>query len=266
VATLRFGKHEEVRCMVDIDARGPQGDHLCLAFKTSSYWVGAGVFLTDDGYVLKSLGPEKVYYRIGADGIAVAGLPDPLPAYSVPWEDYLGGYSLWLAIAFGMVWTAGARKLKARRRTQFDVTVGATPVTYGPPVLKTKGDHFVAATTAPLLRDGETVQHQAYTLFWDYAEERPSIDRAFYVVLTTQRLLLYSARVGAFGILLENQGVESYERNEIVNAIVDDGVLMLTFDDRTGRGFHVKKASAMSNQHAFLTNAARILTEGRGGP
>lgn len=263
MGTLRFGKHEEVRCIVKIEGRGPQGEQLCLAFKTSSYWLGAGVFLTDDGYVLKALGPEDVYYRMGTGGIAVDGLPSPLPAYSVPWDDYFGGYSLWLVIAFTAAWSAGARKLKARRRTQFDSSLATTPVTYGPPVLKTKGDNFVAATTAPLLRDGETVQHQAYTLFWDYAEERPSSERAFYVVLTTQRLLLYSARVGAFGILYENHGVESYERSEIVNAVVDDGVLMLTFDDRTGRGFHVKKTSAMSNQHAFLTNAARILMEGR---
>ncbi len=264
MATLRFGKHEELRCIVNVDARGPQGEHLCLAFKTSSYWLGAGVFLTDDRYVLEALGPEKVYYRMGAGGLAVEGLPSPLPAYSVPWEDYVGGYSLWLVIGFGMVWSAGARKLKAWRRTQFDTMVGTTPISHGPPVLKTKGDSFVAATTAPLLREGETVQHQAYTLFWDYAYERPSSEQALYVVLTTQRLLLYSARVGAFGILYENYGVQSYERNEIVKAIVDDGVLMLTFDDRTGRGFYVKKTSAMSNQHAFLTNAARILMVGRG--
>jgi hypothetical protein len=105
------------------------------------------------------------------------------------------------------------------------------------------------------------VQHQAYTLAWDYAEEIPSIDMAFYVVLTTQRLLLYSARVGAFGLLYESNAVDSYERSEIVKAVVEDGVVMLTFDDRTGKGFHVKKTSAMSNQRAFLTNVARILME-----
>jgi hypothetical protein len=260
---LRFGKQEEARCIVRVEARGAQGELLCLAYKTSSYWLGAGVFLTDDGYVLKGLGPEKVYYRIGDGSFPVEGLPSPLPAYSVPWIDYLGGYSLWVGVAATMVWTAGARKLKAWRRTKLSASLETTPVTDGPPLLKTKGDNFVAATTAPLLRYGETVQHQAYTLFWDYAEERPSVDRAFYVVLTTQRLLLYSARVGAFGLLYENQGVESYERSEIVKAVVDDGVLMLTFDDRTGRGFYVKKTSAMSNQHAFLTNAARLLMEGR---
>lgn len=265
MAKLRFGKHEEIRCIVDIDARGPKGETLCLAFKTSSYWVGGGVYLADDGYVLKPRGQESVYYPMPTGGAPMEGLPSPLPAYSIPWVDYFGGYSLWLAIAVTVAWGVGASKLKARRRLAFDATLSNTPVTYGPPIVSTKGDRFVASTTMPLLRPGESVQHQAYTVVWDFAGERGSAEHAYFVVLTTQRVLMYSTRVGAFGLLCECGRVDSFERSQIVNATVDDGVLVLTFPDGTSRGFLVKSTSAMSNQSAFLTNAARILMEGRAG-
>ena len=260
---LRFGKHEELRCIVDIDARGPKDESLCLAFKTSSYWVGGGVYLSDDGYVLMPRGQSSLYYPMPQTGAPTTGLPSPLPAYSIPWIDYFGGYSLWFALVFVLVWAVGASKLKARRRVKFDAILSATPVTYGPPILKTKGDNFVAATTMPLLRPGEGVQHQAYTLVWDFSNERGSAEHAYYVVLTNQRVLMYAARVGAFGLLYECTRVDSFERNQIVNAAIDDGVLVLTFPDGTSRGFQVKNTSAMSNQTAFLTNAARILVEGR---
>ena len=118
----------------------------------------------------------------------------------------MGGYSLWFAIVFGVAWTVAASKLKARRQTKFDATLGTLPVTYGPPALTTKGDHFIASITAPLLRPGEAVQHQAYTLLWDFAGERASAEQATFVVLTTQRVLVFRTRVGAFGILYENNG------------------------------------------------------------
>jgi hypothetical protein len=263
MAKLRFGKHEEVRCIVDVDARGPKGESLCLAFKTSSYWVGGGVYLADDGYVLLPRGQESLYYPMPQSGAPTTGLPSPLPAYSIPWTDYFGGYSLWFAIVIGTMWTVGASKLKARRRSNFEATLRATPVTYGPPILKTKGDNFVAATTMPLLRPGEGVQHQAYTLVWDFSDERGSAVHSCYVVLTTQRVLMYAARVGAFGPLYECTRVDSFERDQIRNAAIDDRVLVLTLPDGTLRGFQVTNTSAMSNQTAFLTNAARILAEGR---
>ena len=260
MAKLRFGKHEEVRCIVDVDARGPKGESLCLAFKTTSYWVGGGVYLADDGYVLKPRGQDGVYYPMPTGGPPSTGLPSPLPSYSVPVIDYVGGYSLWFAIVFGVAWTVAASKLKARRQTKFDATLGTLPVTYGPPALTTKGDHFIASITAPLLRPGEAVQHQAYTLLWDFAGERASAEQATFVVLTTQRVLVFRTRVGAFGILYENNGVDAIERQHIARAVVDDGVLLLTFPDGTMRGYLVKSTSALSNQTAFLMNASRILS------
>lgn len=263
MARLRFGKHEEIRCIVDVTARGPHGEELCLAFKTSSYWVGGGVYLADDGYVLLPRGQSSTYYPMPSGH--VEGLPSPLPAYSVPFIDYAGGYSLWFAIAFGVVWTVAAGKLKAKRNTRFAEKLQATPISYGPPALRTKGDYLVAATVGPQLRAGEAVQHQAYALAWDHGTERASAETAYFVVLTSQRVLLFTTRVGAFGILFENHRVESYERSHLVSAAVDDGVLHLTFPDGTARGFVVKSTSALSNQAVFLTDVARIVMAGRAG-
>ena len=265
MARLRFGKHEEIRCIVDIAAHGPHGEELCLAFKTSSYWVGGGVYLADDGYVLQPRGQSSTYYAMPKGGAPVEGVPTPLPAYSVPFIDYLGGYSLWLGIVVAIAWTVAAGKLKAKRNTRFAEKLQGTPITYGPPALRTKGDQLVAATVGPLLRPGETVQHQAYAVAWDFGSERASAEAAYFVVLTSQRVLLFTTRVGAFGILYENHRIESYERSQVVNAAVDDGVLHLTFPDGTVRGFVVKSTSALSNQGAFLTDVARILAEDRAG-
>ena len=49
MGALRFGKQETVTCIVDVAATGGEGEPACLAFKTTTYWVGGGVYLSDDG-------------------------------------------------------------------------------------------------------------------------------------------------------------------------------------------------------------------------
>jgi hypothetical protein len=178
----------------------------------------------------------------------------------VPFIDYVGGYSLWLAIVLAIAWTVGAGKLKAKRNVRFAERLQGLPVSYGPPVVRTKGDQLIAATVAPLLRPGESVQHQAYTPAWDFAHDMASATEAYFFVLTSQRVLLLATRVGAFGILYETHSIDALERQQIAKAHVDDGVLHLTFTDGTTRGFVVRKTSALSNQQAFLTDVARILS------
>lgn len=267
MARLRFGKHEDLHVIVDVQALGPNGEAMSLAFKTSSYWVGGGVYLADDGYVLVPRGQSSTYYPLPLNtpgGKPVEGLPSPLPAYSVPIIDYVVGYSLWLAIVVAIGWAVAASKLKAKRNTRFAEKLQSLPVSYGPPRVSTKGDHAIAATVQPLLRAGEAVQHQAYTRAWDFGTDTVSAEVAYFVVLTSQRVLLMTTRVGAFGILYENLKLESFERSQILNAVVDDGALHLTFAGGTVRGFVVKSTKDLSNQQGFLTDVARILTERRG--
>jgi hypothetical protein len=105
-----FGKEESIREIEDIPLQGPGGEDLYLAYKTSSYFFGAGVYLTDDGYVLGIRGVSDKYFPLaGQDQIAemqaIGQLPNPMPQYSVSLFDYVFGYSLW--VIFGIILIVG---------------------------------------------------------------------------------------------------------------------------------------------------------------
>ena len=259
---LRFGRQDEVRCIVDIPAKGPKDEALCLAYKTTSYWLGGGVYLSDGGYVLKPTGQDRVYYNLPADAAngTVEGVPHPLPPYEIPFVDYALGYSLWFAIAVTAAWGGTAKVLKDRRRAAFATTLATTPLSHGPPKLETEGDRFIDAQVRPFLAPGEQIQHQAYTVGWDFANDMAGSAEAFFVVLTTARLFLVTTQVGAFGILWENAKVEAIERAAIAHAVMDDGTLFVTTADGLQRGYVVKPSKKLSNQTAFLQNVGRLLS------
>jgi hypothetical protein len=258
VMGLRFGKQENIVCIVDVDTLGPAGEPLCLAYKTTSYWVAGGVYLKDDGYVLQIRSNRNSYYPLPKQRLE--GIPDPLPAYSIPAMEYVLGYSLWWAIAFVILWSVGVKKVRRRRQAAFDARQSATPIDRGPPRLDTKGDRFVYEIVKQGLVPGESIQHQAYAGTWNYGEEREGDDVSF-VVLTTARLVVIRTRRGAFGILYENEGVEVIDRADIASAHVDHGnVLFVTTRDGVQRGWVVKSTSALSNQNAFIMNAGRLLS------
>ena len=98
---LMFGKQESINEIQDIPLQGPEGEDLILGYRTSSYFVGAGVYLKDDGYVLGVKG-EDAYFPLEQEYIselqAAGDLPEPLPAYSIALLDYAFGYSLWIII------------------------------------------------------------------------------------------------------------------------------------------------------------------------
>lgn len=262
---LRFGKHETLTCIVDVEARGGGGEPACLAFKTTTYWLGGGVYVSNDGYVLKPRASGNSYYELpsGAREGQIEGLPHPLPPYSIPVMEYVGGYSLWWAIGVVILWAVGVKKVRRRKQAAFAARQTAMPIDRGPPRLDTNGDRFVYETVNALRAPGETIQHQAYASSWDYTNEKDG-DEVFFLVLTTERLFVIKTRKGAFGILYENEGVDGLDRSAIAEAYVDHGkVLFVTTRDGMQRGYLVKQTSGLSNQESFLINAGRLLSEDR---
>jgi len=113
-----FGAKEEIDKIQDI-----KGTEFQLSHKYTLYFFFAGVYLSDDGYVLQPKNSSGAYYPNSEESIKEiqrAGLlPSPLPDYSIPIWQYLFGYSLWIAIA--LVGGAPLAKYVLRRlsRKQF---------------------------------------------------------------------------------------------------------------------------------------------------
>lgn len=266
MGNARFGTVEEFTCIADVTIRGKDGDALCLAYKTSIEYFVAGVYVKNEGYVLGVKG-KKAYYELDAAEIgayqAEGELPTPLPAYSLPLGTYAAGYSLWLIIAFAVVVELARRTLLKRKQARLDAVRATTPVSLGPPALREKGDHFVATQIMPILRPGEQVQHQAYGADRDVTSGNrwdAMSAMGLFAVLTSQRLLFVKTRIGAFGILLENHGVEWFERHGISN-VVEHGGDALTFElaDGTSRYLQLRSTKHMSNQHEFIRDVPRLL-------
>jgi hypothetical protein len=264
---LLFGTEETVNCIRHVEVKGANNESLCLGYKTTKTFFGAGVRFTDDGYVLGVEAGSKItsYIKLTSPEIerlqSASLLPRPLPAYSVPWYEYAFGYSLWIVLLLTVILHRVAAMAKARRVQARGAEAAATPVSYGPPIIETKADRFIQDQVAPLLEAGETVQQQAYTR--DRAPDGSAISAAEttarFVALTDRRLFLIDARVGAFGILLENRRTEVLARSRITSLAVDDRVIHLTVDDGTVRTLWVDPTRKLSNQHRFLLDVPRIL-------
>jgi hypothetical protein len=272
MGTLLFGHDETISCIQHVEVKGPNDESLCLAYKTTKTFVGAGVYLRDDGYVLglEKPGGDKVtsFVRFEPGELerlqSSALLPRPLPAYQIPWFEYAFGYSLWIVLAGTAIWYAVKAKLKSAGIQRRAAQAAATPVSYGPPLIATAADRFVESQVAPLLQLGETVQYQAYTL--DRDPGGSALDSAKmsarFVALTQRRLFLIDTRVAVFGIVLENRKVEVIDRARIVRLAVDDRLIVLGLDDGIVRALWIQRTNKLSNQDAFLLDVPRILAAG----
>ncbi len=262
---LQFGNEETIECIQPVALKGAKGEALCLAHKHSILFIGGGVYLKDEGYVLRPVDDAKLYYpmpegeelaRLQAHGV----IPAPLPPYRFDAFDYFIGYSLWfgIAVAFGLSWF---KRVRSRQR---QASWSNEPVSLGPPSLEKAGDQYIDAQVRPLLRAGETVQHQAFgtTRRPDGGMIATIGNQAFFAVLTSQRLLLIKTRVGAFGLLLENHGVEELERAQIARAAEDDWLITFHLAGGGARTLHVPMAhkGKLSNQRAFARDVPRILS------
>ena len=101
---LFWGERESIHKIVDIPLKGSKGEDLFLAYKTHSYFLLAGIYLEDDGYVIGISGNDNGYYPLPSGyklrEFREAGmLPIELPKYKITFLDYIIGYSLWIIIA-----------------------------------------------------------------------------------------------------------------------------------------------------------------------
>jgi len=125
VHALRFGEDDTIHFLQDVSLKGANGEALYLGYLTKMYMFGAGLYVTDGGYVLGVKGEGKKFYPMPAGDELVrfqkaGSLPNPLPPYSLGFFDYLFGYSLWIVLVVVIAWTA----IQTMRKKK---TVAASP-------------------------------------------------------------------------------------------------------------------------------------------
>lgn len=103
-----FGKSESIEEIIDVEAKGPNGEDIYLAYKTTGYYFFMGAYMSDDGYVLGIKGSNSFYHldeKLIATYQENGLLPTPLPEYKIPFMDWLWGFALWiLLLVMGVIW------------------------------------------------------------------------------------------------------------------------------------------------------------------
>ena len=99
-----------------------------LAKHVQSYWLFAGVYAVDKGYVITT--GRDAYWSLSDSQIAIlqgaGALPTPLPRSPVPWMDYLLGFSLWIIIVGFVAYSVVRHRLEKRRGVKMQALVGAS--------------------------------------------------------------------------------------------------------------------------------------------
>lgn len=255
---LQFGWDDRIECIEPVKVTGEGGEELCLAYKTSKLFVGGGVYLRDEGYVLGVPGKHDIYYpwpdQQKVEAWQAASLvPSPLPAYSIPVIEYLVGYSLWLIIAVMVAFSLGKRWATKRRHARD----ASTPISLGPPRISTDGDRFINETVTKMLRPGEQVQHQAFAA--PNADNTPAV---MFLALTTQRLIVIHSQRKMFKVVHEAKSVEEVPRELITSAKEESYVITLGLNGGGQFEFVVPKSEKdYSNQVVFIRDVPRILSK-----
>lgn len=118
------GHFQDIHKIVDVKLEGKNGDKLFLGYITDSYYIEAGVYIKDKGYILGVEGEDDTYYPLptGEDlkYYQINNLlPNPLPQYNIPIKDYLIGYSLWIILFFVVAYYIGTLVSKYKlKKTQ----------------------------------------------------------------------------------------------------------------------------------------------------
>lgn len=251
---LIFGNDESITCIQPVALKGANGEELCLAYKTSTLFIGAGVFVKDDGYVLGV--SDNWFYPMPEAGqlkeFQSAGvMPDPLPEYSLPLWRYGVGYSLWIVIAVivAFSWWTAARKTKRLRED------AEAPVSVGPPVLETENDRALAELVRPMLTGNEQIEQQAYGFPEPMMVNGDLVpgDKTAHGVLTTQRLLLVHVQKA------EVLRVDEVPRSRIACVISDDGLMHFQLDDGSLWILWVRRQEkGYSNQVRFIRDLPKL--------
>jgi hypothetical protein len=130
----RFGTDERIIKIQDIAATGPNGEHLFLGHKISTFNIFAPAYMTDDGYVIGVVGTDR-YIPLDADkisGLQRSGqLPMPLPTYEITWVDWLFGYMLWALLPFIGLWAVYDMRRGAKHVEQSQLLKVGDPIQIG---------------------------------------------------------------------------------------------------------------------------------------
>lgn len=257
-----FGSEETLECIQPVGLKSSDGQDLCIGYRTETFFVGMGVGVRDKGYILKGPKWTSQFYplpsgeelsRLQAEGL----LPSPLPPYSIAPLQLVMGYSLWLALLAIVIFAAG-RRFAWRRRQQKEASI---EIRGGPPRLLTEGDNFIAEAVRSQLLPQEEVLHQAYvtgcSAGWGFTG---ALDRAWFAVLTSQRLLLFPTDLFTFSPTLRVGEVESIPRDDIHSAFEADSLVSFVRKDGATRPLMVLTSERhFSNQLSFRRDVPRIL-------
>lgn len=120
-AKLRFGPHEKIHHINDIALTGSDGEELYLGRLVYTYFVGAGAYMRDDGFVIGIKNKKDAFYPMPtgeelSDLQAEGLLPSSLPDFEFTLVDYLLGYSLYILI-IGLALFHGIKYLFQRKRS-----------------------------------------------------------------------------------------------------------------------------------------------------
>lgn len=122
-AKLKFGEQDKLVSIQEVELTGSEGEALNLGYRITTRFFIGGIYLIDQGYVLPTRDSENGdYYSLTEDRIAEmqqeGSLPTPLPVYTISWQDYLLGYSLWIIV--GIVLLYVVLKLVSRKPKETD--------------------------------------------------------------------------------------------------------------------------------------------------
>ncbi|MEO6950443.1 MAG: hypothetical protein ABI321_01415 [Polyangia bacterium] len=256
---LAFGTDDDLTCLTG-NFMGPHDTQVCLASKISLHFFGAGIYVSDGGYVLKVQG-EKSYYSLSPERIEqlqqAHAVPTPLPPYHVSVFQYAFGYSLWI-IVVGMFIAAGAKRVFGKLRPFL-----ADPVapTLGPPEQRTDGDRWLSSELGTYLEPGERLFHQAVG-----ANHEPGTvvkgGKFFYVGFTDRRLLLLEASRGLRGMKHETLSFVAHARTSIVAVGSNQLGVGFDFDDAPGLSLWIFGSQRQyTNQWRFARDVPRLVQE-----
>ena len=108
VHSMGFGGQETIHKIVDVKLKGANSEKLFLGYKTYILFFIAGIYVKDEGYVLGISGSNSKYYPFPSGeelkNFQASGmLPTELPEYSIPFIEYVFGYSLWIILIFSIL-------------------------------------------------------------------------------------------------------------------------------------------------------------------